>query len=152
MDDGKKKGHIGTIAIIVLVFFGIIADLLSLIPFVGDFVGPIFWVCAGIYFWKIGMGLLNGKRLATGVVSIVAELIPAVQALPTISVGIIAVIIMTRFEEKTGISVTSMTGKGTDIRNPLNMSGKRTPQIHVDNSESRPSNFNGLRAPGGGLR
>jgi hypothetical protein len=98
--EGQKKHKLGTVAIIVLVVFATIADLLSLIPFVGDLVGPIFWVCVSIYFWKAGMGLINVRKLATSIISMVAELIPAVQELPLILAGIIAVIVMTRAEEK----------------------------------------------------
>lgn len=117
MDNGKKY-KISLLASIVLIALAVIADLASLIPLVGTVVGPVFWFVAGIYFWSIGMGIINSKRLTTGAISIVAELIPVIQSLPTITVGIIAIIIMTRIEEKTGISVTSLTKRTPGVTPP----------------------------------
>ncbi len=129
----KPKYRIGILAIIVLVVLAGIFDLLTLIPFVGDFLGWFFWVLASIYFWKIGMGLINGKRLATMAISIIIELIPAVQWLPGILAGIIAIIVMTRIEDKTGISLNPLQKKpgitAPRIQNvPLNQNGQRLPR------------------------
>jgi len=118
----------------ILILLAGLADLLTLIPFVGDVVGPLFWVLASIYFWKAGLGLVNGRRLATTVVSTVIELIPAAQAFPAILAGIIAVIVMVRIEDRTGISLTPAKKVGVtpprNVRVPVNKTpGVRPPRI-----------------------
>lgn len=118
MDGNKIEHKIANLSALILTFGAALADLASLIPFVGTVVGPIFWIAVSIYFWTIGMGIISGRRLATGLISAVAELIPGVQALPTITVGIIAVILMTRIEEKTGISVSSLTKRTPGVTPP----------------------------------
>ncbi len=118
MDGNKIEHKISTLAGIILVFLAILADILSLVPLAGTIVGPIFWLVVGLYFWNIGMGVINGKRLATGAISIVAEIIPVIQSLPTITVAIIVIIIMTRIEEKTGISVSSLTKRTPGVTPP----------------------------------
>lgn len=143
-ENQKKKSRIGLIAIVILVVAALIADLLSLIPFVGDIVGPLFWIGASIYFWQSGLGLVNGRRLATSIISMVAEMIPAIQELPLILAGIIAIIVMVRIEDKTGISLTPhIAGKGGM---PLVQNGLRSPA-----GTPPPLNQGGIRAPGGGL-
>jgi len=126
------------------ILFAALADLLSLIPFVGSIVGPIYWVCFSIYLWKIGCGLLNARRLATGITSMVIEIIPAFQAFPTILIGTIAIIVMVRTEDKTGITVPGLGSKkpaSTLVENGVN-----PPRV-----QQTPLNQDGIRAPNGGL-
>ena len=145
MEETKPKYRMGTAGIVFWIAFAALADLLSLIPFVGDFVGPIFWVCASIYLWKVGCGLLNARRLATSLISMIAEMIPGVQEFPLILAGIIAIIIMVRVEDKTGISVPGIGGKKTG--STLVQNGVNPPRI-----QQSPLNQGGVRAPGGGLQ
>jgi hypothetical protein len=144
MEETQKKHRIGKLSAVILVVVAIIADLITLIPIAGDIVGPIFWVFAGLYFWKSGLGFVNGKRLVTGAISLVAELIPGIQEFPTIALGMIIIVIMTRFEEKTGISITSLAGGGTKA--PLVHGGTRIPSMTTS-----PLNQGGVRSPNGGL-
>ena len=116
-----------------------LGDLLSLMPFVGSFVGPIFWVLTGIYFWIEGMGIMNGKRLATGAISMVAELIPAIQALPSLIVGIIVVIGMSRIEEKTGISLMNLKNN----KSRISQNGVTPPRLN----RAPVNNQQGIRYP-----
>jgi len=153
----QKKHRIGSFAIIVLVFLALICDLLGLIPFVKDFLGTIFWFCASIYFWKIGMGLFNGRKLAAMAISWVSGLIPIIQEIPLeLVAGIVAIIIITRIEEKTGMSITSKSAIGKLPRQqtlqsassvPLNNNGYREPV-----SNQIPLNQEGFRLPNGGLK
>lgn len=108
---GKPNARIGIPAGIFWLISATVADLLSLIPFVGDIVGPLFWICFSIYLWKIGCGFLNARRLATEIISAVGEMIPVVQEFPLILVGTILVILMIVFEDKTGIKVMPTKGK-----------------------------------------
>lgn len=130
MEQDKKKSKIGNIGAAIFIGFAAITDAATFIPLVGDFAGPIFWVLASVYLWKAGLGIINGRRLGTSVISMVAEMVPLVQALPTITVAALAIVTMVRLEEKTGIS---LKGKKPGItpprmkREPLNEGGKRLP-------------------------
>ncbi len=144
---GGVKYRISIVSAILLVLFAGFFDILSLIPFVGDFVGPLFWVVASLYFWKIGLGIVNGRRLAVGLISMIAELIPVVQEFPSLMVGISAVIIMTRIEDKTGLSLNPLKKPGVTEpriqRQPLNsQEGVRPPRLQrKDNSVDDRANF-----------
>lgn len=137
METNNKKYRMGMLGIVFWLGLAIIADLASLIPFVGSVVGPIFWVIFSIYLWKIGCGFVNARRLATGSLSMVAEIIPGIQELPLVVVGVIIVIFMVRAEDKTGISLTPHSGKITK----LNGSNARLPEKRV------PLNVDGIRMP-----
>lgn len=130
-------------ALIVLGGIALVLDIVGLIPGVEDIAGTIFWAVAAVYFWIAGMGVFNGKRLATILVSWIIGLVPFLQWLPQLTAGIIAIFFMLRAEEKTGISISSVVGGkkittvgGTAMRLP-----EKTP----------PLNVGGVRAPGGGL-
>jgi hypothetical protein len=112
MNEGTNY-RIGWGVSILLVVVAIIFDVLSLIPLVGSIAGPLFWVLAGVYFWYKGMGIVNGRKLAVSSISMVAEIIPAVQALPALTVGIIVMLTMMRVEDKTGISLKKPKIPGT---------------------------------------
>lgn len=141
----------GWMGISVILITAVIADLLSLVPFVGDIVGPIFWVCVSIYLWSIGCGLLNARRLATSIISMVAEMIPLVQELPLIFAGALAVIILVRIEDKTGKKLMPGSNKLSGSRKPLYNNGVRQPEYNVQNNVSRSINIEGVRPPNGGL-
>ncbi len=138
-----------------LVLLAIIADLISLIPFVGMVSGPTFWVLASWYLWKKGCGLFNARRLATELISSVVEIIPAIQALPAATVGIIAVLLMIRIEDRTGISMKPDSFAGS-VRKPHyttdeNGQGIRRPQSSTPAIPPK-LNINGIRPPNGGLK
>jgi hypothetical protein len=95
-----KNSKIGNGLALFLIILAGVADVFTLIPLVGDFVGPAFWVLVSIFLWYRGLGFLNTNRLATEIVSTVAELVPAVQELPTIITGMILVILFVRFQER----------------------------------------------------
>ncbi len=131
-EKGKTKYRVSMPMSVLLMGFATVCDLLSLIPFVGDAVGPIFWIIVGIYFWTKGMGILNGRKLAVAVISFVAELIPVVQELPMLLAGIIAMLFIIRVEDKTGKSFVKPMSKGITPpklkRNPFNNDGVRLPR------------------------
>ncbi len=141
----KSRKHIGAVAIGVLVLLALVADAIGLIPLAEDFVIWIYWSGVAIYLWYKGFGFVNGRRLAVMVADVVVGMIPGLQALPQITVGIIIVIMFARAEEKLGISVLSgaISGKGTL---PLNFRGSRTPA-----APKLPLNESGKRQPNGGL-
>ena len=122
MEKEKPKHRIGWLAIIVLLLVSGIADLTTLIPLVGDFVGPVFWICMSWYLWKTKHGLINWKNLVPELISLVAELIQIVQEFPTIIGATIVIIVISRLEDKTGIKLTPPS----KIK-PLNQGGVRKP-------------------------
>lgn len=138
----KKKHRMSVIAIILLTIIALICDTVGLIPGVEDIAGTIFWGIAAIYFWIAGMGVFNGRRLATMLVSWIIGLIPILQWLPQLSIGIIAIFFMLRAEEKTGLPISSVAGgKITNTKNgPTRLPDKTIPL-----------NQDGIRMPNGGL-
>ncbi len=126
-----------------LIILAGIADLLTLIPFVGILVGPTFWLLMGkLYFSKRGIRMMGGKQGTTRLISMIAEVIPVVQELPTIIVGMIVILVMTYLEDKTGLPVSSVAGAGQGGK--VSDGIRRPPPIV-------PANHGGVRAPNGGL-
>lgn len=131
----KKKYRIGWFAIIFWVAIAIILDVITFfIPGLG---GPIcsiiFFPLFSLYLWKTKHGLINWKNGASQVIGLASEWIPAIQALPVIVVPVIIIIIMSRIEDKTGISIP-LPGKKPGVtppriqRVPLNQGGVRAPR------------------------
>ncbi|MFA6295251.1 MAG: hypothetical protein WC666_02385 [Candidatus Paceibacterota bacterium] len=146
-----KKSRISNMAAIFLIVIALIADLLTIIPFVGTLVGPLFWACIALYLWQIGCGFLNPRRLITGLISTIGEVMPAIQELPLIFVGIVLIILMVRLEDKTSASIMKKVPNNSG-RKPLNQAGTRQPNGNMSMSESsQPANINGIRPPNGGL-
>lgn len=139
MEEKKEtKYRIGMGMSIFLICFAGLFDLISLIPGAGTILGPIFWIIIGIYLWTKGMGIINGKRLVTGGLSLVAEIVPVVQELPALVAGIIIVLLIIRIEDRTGLSIVKPIQKGVTppriSRNPVNSTpGVRPPRIKPQN-------------------
>lgn len=112
-------------AIAGLIFFATITDLFTLIPLVGDFVAPVYWILVSIYLYFKGFGILNARRLVTSILSMVTEMIPVVQEFPLLLAGTIAIIIFSRMEDKLGTKLKPPTP--VPGRNPLNSGGVRKP-------------------------
>lgn len=95
----------------------VVFDIISIIPVVGEAIGIVgSAVVFGIWFLTLGIPLLSTKKLVTTFVGYLGEAIPAVSALPFITVGVILIIGMTRLEDKTGISVEKLaTGKISSV-------------------------------------
>lgn len=123
---------------IFLIFLAFVADVLTLIPLAGDFVGWIFWAIMAIIFWKLGLGLVNWRRFVPALISTVAELFPAVQELPTIIAGMVAILILSRIEDKTGLKVFPSKSKPGVTpprvkRVPPNQNGVRISRTEQEN-------------------
>ena len=142
-----KQSRIGNGMAILLVSIAGIFDLFSLIPIVGDIVGPIFWISFSIYLWRVGCGFLNTKRLATEIVSFFVELIPGFQALPTIFICTIIIILFVRIEERTGLSVMKSFAAG-DKKPFQDASNQIAEDLQYQELQERAANENGRREPG----
>ncbi len=134
----KKKYRIGTLGALFILAVALVVDGLTLIPFVGTFIGWMFWLGAALYFWKCGLGLINWRRAVPGLISLVGEIVPGVQEFPTIVAAVAVIIVLSRIEDKTGVSMTkTLSSKGVNVNGfrapkgippPLNVDGVRGPQ------------------------
>jgi len=127
--------RIGMFAIVVLIFCASVADLLTLIPFVGTFIGPFYWISVSIFLYTKGFGILNLRRFATSAISMIGEMVPVIQSLPLIIAGTLAVIIMSRIEDKKGIKMLPSPNKQS-----LNQEGIRQPSIGPTEDENLDEN------------
>jgi hypothetical protein len=131
---GEIKHKISKQATYILIGLAGIADIFTFIPFVGDFVGWIFWIIMSVVFWKLGLGLVNYRKLTSMLISTAIEFIPFVQMLPSITAAMAAIIFFSRIEEKTGLKILPTKTKPgitrPNIRKaPLNsQSGIRQPR------------------------
>ncbi len=135
--DEAKKYRVTLIWAIIWILLAIIADLLSLIPFVGIITGPLLWISFSLYLLKVGCGIINGRRLATSILSTIGEVIPAIQALPLATVGVVIVLLFVYFEDKAGVSIP-LKASGPKA----NVAGRREapPVIPVNDGDVRPPN------------
>ena len=111
--------------IVGLLAIALVADLLTLIPFVGIAVGPIFWVLMNRHLNKKGLGGISGTKGLPKIISAIAEVLPVVQELPTIFAGMSIIIIASRIEDKTGVPVTRAMSQGKQPAPAANFNGRR---------------------------
>jgi len=148
--DEKKTNRISNLVCVALVAIALVCDLIGLIPFAKDFIGPLFWIGVSFYLWTKGMGMFNSwPKVAAMGLDLIASMIPAIQELPELTLGIVVIIILIRFEDKTGMSlvkplqgkitagnaVGSLSSGGTRLpppKQPLNSGGVRSPQEQDD--------------------
>ena len=148
------------VAIMLFVAFAILADVIGLIPFAKDFTATIFWGISSFILWKKGLGMFNGKKLGAMAFSWIAGLIPIIQELPIeITGGIIAVIWLSRIEERTGVSLLKPLEGGVNrippARSFLNNGGRReslpSPEDmdikRLRNQDTQPLVVDGVRRP-----
>jgi hypothetical protein len=137
----SKNSRIGNgMAFLILIIAGI-TEVLTLLPFVGDLIAPIFWIAFALYLWKAGCGFLKLQRLAPEIVSFACEMIPGLQELPTIILATILIILTVRLEDRTGRSILKPLASG---KGPLNQNGVRRP---INTPFNRPLNEDGVRQP-----
>lgn len=118
MDDtqqqGPKESKISNTTGALMVATAGILDLISIIPVVGQALASVgSFVIFLIWFLILGLPLVTPKKLLTTLSAYVIEIIPAISALPAITVGVILMIVLTRAEEKTGIQLLDKKGVPT---------------------------------------
>lgn len=103
----KKEYRLGWVAIAVWLAIAAVCDIATFfVPVLGGPVlGTAYFAAFSIYLWKTGHGLVNWKVVVPEGLGVVAEWIPAIQALPAIIVPAIIIVCVSRFEDKTGIKV-----------------------------------------------
>jgi hypothetical protein len=103
----KKKGRLGGPEIAVLIFFALIFDLLSLIPIVNDVVVIVGQALMALFFFIHGVNVFSKKNIIQYLAGWVVEAIPAISIFPTFILETIIIIAVTKFEDKTGIEVST---------------------------------------------
>jgi hypothetical protein len=106
-DDTPKGSRIGIASMVMMPAVALFFDLISFIPFVG----ALAWVVFTFWLHLLGVELWSARKFATMGTSTIMELIPVLSVLPTVTIGIIAIIIMVKFEERTGIKIPSLKPK-----------------------------------------
>jgi hypothetical protein len=112
-----KKHRIGWGMFFLILVVAILFDVATFfLPFAGDLIAPIYWGAFSWYLFKTGHGLLNWKTGIAEGLSLLGEMIPVVQALPTICTATAVIFFISRLEDKTGLSITQIAGK---VKNPM---------------------------------
>lgn len=108
---GASKKRVGTIAAFFMLATAITFDalqfFLTFIPFLGVVINIFITVLAAMIFWLwfllLGVSYFSGKKmglkLAAAMGGLIVELVPIIDALPAITVGVTVVIIATRLED-----------------------------------------------------
>ncbi len=84
----------------------VVLDIIGAIPALNVIVTACAAILFNIWWWKRGLGLISGKKIAQRFIPIVLEFIPFVSILPSIVTMVIVVFAVSRAEEKSGISLT----------------------------------------------
>lgn len=145
--DEKPKYRIGNGMAVLLLGAAAFTDLLTLIPFAGDFIGWLFWGLCTIYFWRKGMGVINMNRFVPALISSIAELFPVVQEFPTIVVAMFAILVLTRIEDKSGLKILPTKGKPGVTPPKVN----RVPRYSNGVGRTTQESDRQLRSPNGGI-
>lgn len=130
MKGEPKKNGVAWGMFIILIFTAILADGITLIPIVGSIVGPTYWVLFSWYLKRKGYGIFNLKTLAPQGFSILIEIMPALQALPTITIMTALILMVVKVEDKVNLHhiVPIRFPKKAP---PLNQNGMRLPRKDV---------------------
>jgi hypothetical protein len=120
----EKRQRIGFLTALLMVLLALIFDgvqflvlILIVVPGIGFVLQLVSYLITGIafvtfllWFTLCGVSLIKGKRAAmkmiTALASCIVELVPLLDAIPTITFGVVALIIQTRIED------SGMTGAG----------------------------------------
>lgn len=96
----RTKYRIGRAEAFFLIFFATGFDLLTIFPIIGSIVGWIFWFLFYMYLVVIRGFSLKASDLVTGGISSFVELFPVVQIFPTITLGVVRIILSTRRQDR----------------------------------------------------
>lgn len=100
-EDKSKRNRTGLATIVCMPPMALFFDLLSIIPFLGS----IAWVTFTIWFYLLGVSPFNVRRLAVIGTSVIIEMFPKLSLIPSVTIGVIAIIVMVKSEDKLGIKL-----------------------------------------------
>lgn len=147
-DKVKIKYRVGLISIFSLICLALLFDL-ALIPILQNIAAGIYWIIAGTWLWMRDVSSFKMRQFIPEISSFLIEQIPALQTFPFLTLGIAIVIILTRLEDKTGISIGSLK----DLKNIKNIEGvlqnlNRVPGVTLPRNQRQPLNKTpGVRPP-----
>lgn len=132
MEGTHRKYRLGWISIIAMLSVGLISDIATIIPFVGDVVGPLFWIFMSGFLYFKKHGLMSWRTFLPSITSLVIEVIPVLQEIPTFTLAVAIIATLSRLEDSLGINVSGvasvMKGNISGLRKaPLNQGGVRRP-------------------------
>ncbi len=90
----KASPKINGLSAIGLTVVALVFDILSLVPLLNIITGLVGWFIFSLWFFLLGFGLLEGRRLVTIMSSMIIEVVPLLSWLPTMTIGVIALILM----------------------------------------------------------
>jgi hypothetical protein len=99
----NPQPKISTPEAILLIFFAIIADLISLIPFINILSAIVTFFITQFYF------RMKGLKTGVNMVMQLLEFIPILSVLPMATVGVVAVIVIDRFPRLVSSTVGAAT-------------------------------------------
>lgn len=135
MQEEEKQNRIGSGIILILIILAGMVDLINLIPIVGGLVSSGYWFAFSYYLYKTGHGLFNWKVAIPEIISVAIEWVPMVSFLPSVMAGTLAIVAISRIQDKTGINLIpgQTLKKMTPPRNqrvPVNgTAGVRPPRL-----------------------
>lgn len=104
MTASNDNVRIDTTTAVFMVIVAVFFDLISIIPGL-NIVSLIFGNgILGFWLFTKGVGLMSGKKIATWGIETLVEAIPALSAFPSITIGVIVIVAITRTEDATGIN------------------------------------------------
>jgi len=104
----QKEYRIKTGTFIAMLIIALILDLISLIPAANDVTLIIAGILFGLWWWKLGLGLINLRKVGTYILSALIEAVPILAILPAVMFAVIVMFVISRTEDKTGLSLPVM--------------------------------------------
>lgn len=102
----KKKYRISNITFILMLFVALILDILSLIPAINVVTLLVGGILFTFWWWKLGLGLIDIKKIINLSIAFIVEIIPVISLLPGILAAVVVMFVISRFEDKTGVVVS----------------------------------------------
>ena len=110
-EDGEKKQRIKLwMAVIMAVMalsidaFNALLNLLAIGEILSSVISPVASFAFVVWFWILGVSFIkNPKKLAAMSGQAIIGLIPVINTLPELTIGVIATILLTRSEDKGGL-------------------------------------------------
>lgn len=109
----------------------LIFDAVNVIPILGTAMAGCYWIGLTFYLKKTGHGIISWRRLAPTLVSLAIEIMPFLQVLPSIFASTLAIIILSRLEDRTGLNIVKHASPKMRLPRkpqPLNQDGVRGPR------------------------
>lgn len=95
-----KEKKIGLLNAGAMTVVAVLFDILSFIPYLNILTGILAWTIFTIWFFILGFGFINIRRFGIMLASLATEVTPFASMLPTLTVGVVAMILMINWKSK----------------------------------------------------